>query len=50
MALDFLLMCPRFNSFLLLGDEQNSKCVCGGVLAVINAYIYHQHTYISFKI
>jgi hypothetical protein len=29
---------PRFNSFLLPRDEQNSKCVCvwgGGVLAVI---------------
>jgi hypothetical protein len=21
---------PRLNSFLLLRDEQNSKCVCGG--------------------
>jgi hypothetical protein len=29
MALEFLLMSPGFNSFLLLRDEQNSKC--GGV-------------------
>jgi hypothetical protein len=28
-ALEFLLMSPGFNSFLLLRDEQNSKC--GGV-------------------
>jgi hypothetical protein len=33
MALEFLLMSPEFNSFLLLRDEQNSKC--GGALAVI---------------
>jgi hypothetical protein len=31
MALEFLLMSPRFNSFLLLRDVQNSKCVWGGV-------------------
>jgi hypothetical protein len=31
MALEFLLISPGFNSFLLLRDEQNSKCVCGGV-------------------
>jgi hypothetical protein len=30
MPREFLLICPRFNSFLLLRDEQNSKCV-GGV-------------------
>jgi hypothetical protein len=30
MALEFLLMPPGFNSFLLLRDEQNSKCVGGG--------------------
>jgi hypothetical protein len=34
MAVEFLLMSPGFNSFLLLRDEQNSKCVfvcvCGG--------------------
>jgi hypothetical protein len=37
MVLEFLLMSPGFNSFLLLRDGQNSKCVCvwGGVLAVI---------------
>jgi hypothetical protein len=28
MALEFLLMFPVFNSFLLLRDDQNSKCVC----------------------
>jgi hypothetical protein len=35
MAQEFLLMSPGLNSFLLLRDEQNSKCVCvwggGGV-------------------
>jgi hypothetical protein len=30
MALEFLLLSPGFNSFLLLRDEQNSKCVCVG--------------------
>jgi hypothetical protein len=37
MALEFLLMSQGFNSFLLLREEQNYKCVCGerGVLAVI---------------
>jgi hypothetical protein len=30
MALEFLLMSLGFNSFLMLRDEQNSKCV-GGV-------------------
>jgi hypothetical protein len=29
MALELLLMSPGFNSFLLLRDEQNSKCVWG---------------------
>jgi hypothetical protein len=33
MTLEFLLMFPGFNSFVLLRDEQNSKC--GVVLAVI---------------
>jgi hypothetical protein len=28
MALKFLLLSQGFNSFLLLRDEQNSKCVC----------------------
>jgi hypothetical protein len=46
MAQECLLRSPGFNSFLLLRDEQNSKCVCGEVLAVIK-YIYlpptHQH-------
>jgi hypothetical protein len=31
MELEFLLMSPGFNSFLLLSDEQNSKCVWRGV-------------------
>jgi hypothetical protein len=31
MAQELLLMSPGFNSFLLLRDEQNSKCVWGGV-------------------
>jgi hypothetical protein len=40
-------MSPRFNSFLLLRDEPNSKCVRGGVLAVIKC-IYLPSTYIHF--
>jgi hypothetical protein len=48
MALEFLLMSPRFNSFLLLRDEQNNKCVCGGgVLAVIKC-IYLLATNLHF--
>jgi hypothetical protein len=43
MALEFLPMPPGFNSFLLLRDRQNSKCV-GGVLAVIK-YIYLCNTH-----
>jgi hypothetical protein len=31
MALEFLLVSLGFYSFLLLRDEQNSKCVWGGV-------------------
>jgi hypothetical protein len=45
MALEFLLMSTGFNSFLLLRDEQNSKC--GAVLAVIK-YIYLPPTYLHF--
>jgi hypothetical protein len=45
MVLEFLLMSSGFNSFLLLRDEQNSKC--GGVLAVIK-YIYLPPTYLHF--
>jgi hypothetical protein len=30
MALEFLLMSTGFNSFLLLRDEQDSKCVWEG--------------------
>jgi hypothetical protein len=48
MALEFLLLFPGFNSFLLLRDEQNSKCVCGGgVLAVIK-YVYLSSIYLYF--
>jgi hypothetical protein len=45
MALEFLLLSPGFNSFLLLRDEQNSKCE--GVLAVIKC-IYLPPTYLHF--
>jgi hypothetical protein len=45
MALEFLLMSPGFNYFLLLMNEQNSKC--GGVLAVIKC-IYLVPTYLYF--
>jgi hypothetical protein len=31
MALEFLLMSPGFNSFILLSDKQNSNCGGGGV-------------------
>jgi hypothetical protein len=49
MTLEFLLLSPRFNSFLLFRDEQYSKCVCvwGGVLAVIKC-IYLWPTYLHF--
>jgi hypothetical protein len=30
MAQEFLLLSPGFICFLLLRDEQNSKCVCVG--------------------
>jgi hypothetical protein len=40
-------MSPGFISFLLLRDEKNSKCVCGGVLAVIKC-IYLLPTYLRF--
>jgi hypothetical protein len=46
MALEFLLMSPGFNSFLLLRDEQNSKYV-RGVLTVIKC-IYLPPTYQHF--
>jgi hypothetical protein len=46
MALEFLLMSPGFNSFLLLRDEQNSKCVCGGVVVI--KYTYVPPTYPNF--
>jgi hypothetical protein len=45
LALEFLFMSPLFNSFLLLRDEQNSKC--GGVLTVIKC-IYLPITYPNF--
>jgi hypothetical protein len=49
MTLEFLLMSPGLNSFLLLRDEQNSKCVCvgRGGLAVIKC-IYLLPTYVHF--
>jgi hypothetical protein len=48
MALEFLLLSSGFNFFLLLRDEQNSKCVCvEGVLAVIKC-IYLPPTYLYF--
>jgi hypothetical protein len=46
MAIEFLLMSQGFNSFLLLRDEQNSKCVWGGV-GVIKC-IYLRPTYLHF--
>jgi hypothetical protein len=46
MALEFLLMSLGFKSFLLLRDEQNSKCVWG-VLAVMKC-IYLLPTYLHF--
>jgi hypothetical protein len=45
MALEFFLISPRFNSFLLLRNEKNYKC--GGVLAVIKC-IYLPPTYLHF--
>jgi hypothetical protein len=52
MRLEFLLMFPGFNSFLLLRDEQNSKCVCwgGGLVGGHKIHINRQHIEISFKI
>jgi hypothetical protein len=47
MAPEFLLMSLGFNSFLLLRDDQNSKCVGGGVLAVIKC-LYLLPTYLHF--
>jgi hypothetical protein len=45
MALEFLLLSQGFNSFLLLRDEQNTKC--GGVLTVIKC-IYLLPSYLYF--
>ncbi len=45
MALEFLLMSPGFNYFLLLRDEQNSKS--GGVLVVIKC-LYLPQIYLKF--
>jgi hypothetical protein len=47
MTLEFLLLSPGFNSFLLLRDEQKSKCVWRGVLAVRKC-IYLPPTYLHF--
>jgi hypothetical protein len=52
MAQEFLLMSPGLNSFLLLRDKQNSKCLCvcvwgGGVsghkmhISTANIPIFH---------
>jgi hypothetical protein len=38
MVLEFLLLSPGFNSFLLLRDEQNSKC--GGGVGSHKMYIF----------
>jgi hypothetical protein len=43
--LEFLLISPGFNSFILLRDEQNSKW--GGALVVIKC-IYLPPTYLHF--
>jgi hypothetical protein len=45
MAQEFSLMSPGLNYFLLLRDEQNSKCVWGEVFAVIKC-IYLLPTYL----
>jgi hypothetical protein len=45
MALEFLLMSPGFNYFLLLRDEQNSKCVWG---VVVIKCIYLPPRYVHF--
>jgi hypothetical protein len=45
MTLEFLLMSPGFNSFLLLRDEKNSKS--GGLLVVIKS-IYLPPTCLHF--
>jgi hypothetical protein len=46
-ALEFLLVSPGFNSFPLFRDGQNSKCVWGGVVAVIKCIDLPQ-TYLHF--
>jgi hypothetical protein len=44
-------MSTGFHSFLLLGDKQNSKCVCGGGgVGGHKMHIFTSKTYISFKI
>jgi hypothetical protein len=48
MPQEFLLMSLVFNSFLLLRDEQNSKCVCGGGRLVVIKCIYLPQTYLHF--
>jgi hypothetical protein len=47
MAVEFLILSPGFNSFLLLRDEQNYKCVWRGVLAVTKC-IYLPSIYLHF--
>jgi hypothetical protein len=48
MALEFLLLSPGFNSFLLLRDEQHSKCVCVSGGGVVIKCIYLLPTYLHF--
>jgi hypothetical protein len=47
MALEFLLVSPGFNSFLLLREEQNSSVCVWGVLVVIKC-IYLSPPYLHF--
>jgi hypothetical protein len=44
MTLEFLLMSLGFNSFLLLRDEQNSKCVCVCVEGGVGGHKMHIFT------
>jgi hypothetical protein len=48
MELEILLLSLGLNSFLLLWDEQNSKCVCWGVVLAVIKCIYLPPTYLHF--
>jgi hypothetical protein len=48
MALEFLLMSTGFNSFLLLRDEQNSKCGGGGGGLPVIKCVYLLPPYLHF--